>query len=180
MNPHQIFEEGYNAFKPQINVYDGNPYKKVEEFGPRVDGIPVRSFQIESVPFFNGWEKARKDYNKAETYALFLDDFRFPNWINYIQYPILSSWMIARHYYQFVEIIEKYGIPSLISWDYDLDRHGLEDPGPYKNGLDCVKYLIQYCTKNNLKFPPSVVHSQNPIGGQEIFNFLSNYLQTNK
>lgn len=47
------------------------------------------------------------------TYALFLDDERFPKNVTWIDYPISDgNWTIVRNYKEFVDIIMKKGIPK--------------------------------------------------------------------
>ncbi len=165
-----IFQQGRESFRPDLNVYDANPYKQTEDRSGK-----IIAFQPEATPFFNGWQVAKKEYLKTDNYALFLDDFRFPNWINYINYPESTIFIIARHFYDFVDIIEEDGMPDFISWDFDLDLHGLDmSHVPYKTGLDCMIWLDEYCKKNNFKFPAGAVHSQSPTGAPQLVEFLNN------
>jgi hypothetical protein len=162
----ELFEFGKSTFSPNKNVYDTNPYRQII--------LPP-----EAVPFFNGWEWARKEHDKSSTYSIFLDDFRFPNWVNWIELPN-TYWQVARHYYSFISLIEKHGLPDFISWDYDLDQHGFPEITNlnYKNGLDCAKWTIDYCEKNKLSFPKSIVHSQNPEGRIYIYDTIKSYLES--
>lgn len=168
----KVFKEGYEAFKPDLSVYESTPYKREEVR----DGKQV-AYQIEAIPFFNGWEQARKEHDKAEGYSLFLDDYRFPNWVNWVQFPP-SHWIIARHYYDFVEIINKHGLPKFVTFDHDLDLHGLNmGELPYKTGVDCAQWLIDYCEANSLLFPNCAIHSTNQICGPRIYNLILKYLK---
>jgi hypothetical protein len=122
---------------------------------------------------------------------LFLDDLRQP--------PLHLNRMfdVVRSYDDFVEYIETYGVPELISMDHDLDReHTLffydnggfrNPPDPkfenfkFKTGYDCALWLIEYCKDNNLELKKVIVHSHNPIGSKNIYEVLSGYqLKTNK
>lgn len=103
---------------------------------------------------------------------LFLDDCRsIPD----------SSWDVVRSYKEFVEFIEKNGVPDIISFDHDLAFEHYpfseESPGleiPYdkyteKTGYDCAKWLIE-----NDKLPTKYfVHSMNPVGKANIEFVLS-------
>lgn len=171
MNVEELFKGGQVAFNPDHNVYEINPYKRIDNFREDVQG-----FQIEATPFFNGWEAARRLHDKSPVYSIFLDDFRFPNWINWVPLPS-THWTITRHYYDFVSTIEQHGVPVFISWDYDLDLHGLEHIKKleYKTGLDCAKWLVEYCEKNNIPFPRAQIHSQSPTGAPRIYEFLRDY-----
>lgn len=120
---------------------------------------------------------------------LFLDDVRDINMI----YPNYDSkdWVIARNYHEFVNFIEKFGLPDFISFDHDLGfehtrwyfengGHG-NPPDPKetvfkeKTGYDAAKWLTEYCLNNNLKLPDYKVHSANPVGKQNIISYLENF-----
>lgn len=131
---------------------------------------------------------------------LYLDDTRH----NYDSFQMLGyviykeKWDIVRNYDEFIEWIEKNGLPDIISFDHDLaDTH--YTPKEYwddyhksaeyqssiihkeKTGLDCAKWLIGYCLDNNLKLPKYLVHSANPVGRDNIFYLLRNFeLSQNK
>lgn len=120
---------------------------------------------------------------------LFLDDIRDPSGVaNYI-YPIelrsiykLENWEIVRNYEQFVDFINKNGLPKKISFDHDLadihyDIKTWTQGFKYheKTGFDCAKFMIEYCLKNNLKFPEWYCHSQNPVGRNNIISLINNF-----
>lgn len=100
------------------------------------------------------------------------------------------EWVL--NYEQFVMWIEKFGLPDLISFDHDLaDEH--YTPKEYwddyqlskqyqesqnyqeKTGMDCAKWLIDYCMDNNLKLPKFYSHSANPVGRDNILGILENF-----
>jgi hypothetical protein len=102
------------------------------------------------------------------------------------------EWVL--NYEQFVQWIEKFGLPDIISFDHDLaDEH--YTPQEYwndyqlskqyqesqnyqeKTGLDCAKWLIDYCEETNLKLPKYYVHSANPVGADNIRILLGNYIK---
>lgn len=119
---------------------------------------------------------------------LFLDDLRsvdmvYPN-------PNMSEWVIVRDFYQFVDYIQKYGLPDYISFDHDLGMEhtrfyfqngGHESPPDpltadfkEKTGYDAAKWLVNYCVENGKKLPTFYVHSANPIGAKNIRDYLKN------
>lgn len=125
---------------------------------------------------------------------LYLDDIRH----NYDSLQMLGysvykeKWSIVRNYTEFVEWITKNGLPDIVSFDHDLaDIH--YTPKEYwndyhlskeyqekliyteKTGLDCAKWLIDYCLDNNKKLPKYLVHSANPVGRDNIFYLLRNF-----
>lgn len=96
------------------------------------------------------------------SYNIFLDDERFPSNSD------LRDYKIVRNYKDFCELISTLGLPDFISFDHDL--------GEGKTGHDCTKYLIEYCLDNKLK--PNFefyVHSQNPVGKQNIYNLINDF-----
>jgi hypothetical protein len=134
-------------------------------------------------------------------YKLFLDDIRNPtDAFHYTNKPIYSEnngWVIVRDYASFKKVIlqyfDEYGLlPQLISFDHDLaDEHYsnamYEDPEKYngyyenkfveKTGYDCAKWLVEFCIEQELTLPHYMVHSMNPIGGENINMYLKNFLK---
>jgi len=91
------------------------------------------------------------------TIKLYLDDLR----------RIPYGFVEIRSYTEFVKYITQYGLPNFISFDHDL---GLEE-----SGYDCAKWLVNYCLDSNERLPDFVVHSQNPVGKQNIESILNNF-----
>jgi len=144
------------------------------------------------------------------SYNLFLDDIRMPKdaWI----YPrrdnknvIISgksleamsgvpndNWQIVRSYEQFVSIIEKRGIPDVVSFDHDLSEEYMDyyfsetcQTGiiEYENlksnsGYHCAQFLCKICLNKNIKFPKYYIHSANQWGSKNIKNYIQNFLKT--
>lgn len=97
---------------------------------------------------------------------LYLDDIRIPK---------TDGWDIVRSYDEFVNYIERNGLPDVISFDHDLaDIH--YDPSTWvqgfkykeKTGYDAAKWLCEYCFENSLPLPEWNVHSANPVGRENI------------
>jgi len=128
-----------------------------------------------------------------EKYNLFLDDFRNPeDCANYMSTPHiyrLLKWDVVRSYDEFKDVIEQRGLPEIISFDHDLaDEHYDSDmysgDDSYnkkyehfteKTGYDCAKWLVEYCMDRDLDLPQYVVHSMNPAGGRNIWEYLESY-----
>ena len=100
---------------------------------------------------------------------LFLDDIRMPldgsinaksREINPDIYKL--EWIVVRNYFQFVEWITENGLPDAISFDHDLGE------ADERTGMDCAKWLVNYCLDNNLSLPQWAVHSANPAGYDNI------------
>jgi hypothetical protein len=129
------------------------------------------------------------------SYNLFLDDIREPDMAaNYMPPPtnswyITLNWVVVRSYDEFIQYIKKNGLPSMISFDHDLgedeaERLRLDGISKHKarsykktvkSGFDCAKWLCYYCMDNDLELPHYLVHSQNPVGAENIASYLENF-----
>lgn len=88
---------------------------------------------------------------------LYLDDLR----------PVPPGYVGLRSYGAFVAYITEQGLPDFISFDNDL--------GEVESGYDCAKWLVDYCIGHQKILPDFVVHSQNPVGKENIEKLLGNY-----
>lgn len=70
-------------------------------------------------------------------------------------------------YDEFVNFINKNGVPEFISFDHDL--------GEGKTGFDCAKFLVEFCMDNGVSDINFQVHSQNPVGKENIEKLLDNF-----
>jgi hypothetical protein len=97
------------------------------------------------------------------TYKLFLDDERNP------VTPI--DWKIARSFEEACRLFEEFGAPSFISFDHDL--------GQSLSGFDFAKWIVDKDQDQNFLTEDFdyYVHSQNPIGKQNIEGLLNSYLR---
>lgn len=88
---------------------------------------------------------------------LYLDDLRTtPN-----------GFIRVYNYDDFINYINRNGLPDFISFEHDL--------GLGKTGYDCAKFLVDYCLHNELKITEFTVHSQNPVGKENIEKLLNNF-----
>lgn len=100
-------------------------------------------------------------------YKLFIDDERFPP-----DDDPCARWVIARNIKEVQATIEALGFPIYISFDHDL---GGDEP----SGHDIAKWIVE----TDLDGPviPSgfdfYVHSQNPVGTENIEGLLRQYLK---
>lgn len=88
---------------------------------------------------------------------LFLDDLR----------TAPEDFVQVYSYEEFRVYIEENGVPEFISFDHDL--------GEGKSGFDCAKFLVDYCLDKNIHNISFTVHSQNPVGKENIISLLSNF-----
>lgn len=102
-------------------------------------------------------------------YSLFIDDERLP------PYNDGRNWIIARDWEDVMMCLRIHGMPGYISFDHDLgeEKH---------TGYDIAKFLVSLDMSDDSDFAiPSgfeyYVHSQNPIGKENIEKYLNNYLR---
>jgi len=102
-----------------------------------------------------------------------------------------GNWDIVRTYDQFVDYLEKNGIPDVISFDHDLSDEMMRyyhvvtsktgeinyEDITTKSGLCCAKYLAAVCLEQNKKFPIWYVHSANKWGASNIKNYITDFLE---
>ena len=92
---------------------------------------------------------------------LFIDDERF---------PVTNDFVIARNSADAIAYVEKFGCPNFISFDHDL------------GGDDTAMVFVKWLIEKDLDYQviPSdfdyYIHSQNPIGRQNIDGLLRSYL----
>jgi hypothetical protein len=113
---------------------------------------------------------------------LFLDDYRVPSGVRWVNLPKCDDWDIVRNYDEFVDHIKKNGIPDFVAYDHDLaDEHysALKDINyesfTEKTGLNCAKFLVELCASKNIRHPKYVVHSMNPEGKRNIESYINSY-----
>lgn len=137
-----------------------------------------------------------------ESVLLWLDDLRDPSeemWRNHIAKnianPLRYNIVWVKDYNEFTSYIKNNDMPYLVSFDHDLaDEHytperfwnNYEESKKYqesqnyseKTGLDCARFLIEYCQDNhNGELPNYYVHSYNPVGADNIRALLTNFIK---
>lgn len=93
-------------------------------------------------------------------WKLFLDDERFP--------VEETGWQIARSSNQAIEMVKNNGMPRFISFDHDL--------GDDDTAMNFIHWIIDELHNRQVSIPNDFefdVHSQNPIGAENI-RFLMN------
>lgn len=126
---------------------------------------------------------------------LWLDDIRDPmtqDWLVFspIERPFNTVWV--KSYEEFVDWIINNGLPDGICFDHDLadehyapQEHWDTDWHDHQNfkektGMDCAKWLVDYCIDNNLNLPLYNIQSANPVGKENINQYLQNFLKSKK
>lgn len=117
-----------------------------------------------------------------QSYALFLDDTRKVSDVTWLELPKVK-WLMVKNYNQFVDVIEEYDLPEIVSFDRDLDD---EHYKPYtwnnpqylykeKTGEDCLRWLMNFCETNKRDFPQCYVHTQNPVARLRMFGAIKDF-----
>lgn len=121
---------------------------------------------------------------------LFLDDVRHPDttWMGFMYgrgvdatiYKTLD-WDVVKTYDEFVDFITNNGIPQWVSFDHDLadEHYKSNSESTEKTGLECVKWLVEYCHDNNVPFPQWAIHSANPVGAENMESYILSALKNN-
>ena len=121
-------------------------------------------------------------------YNLFLDDIRIPYDVFKLTilpiYENNDDWVIVKSFNEFVDTLIEKGIPDVISFDHDLSYDAylpinqtneiLYENLEEKTGYDAAKWLVDYCVENDKDIPMYYVHSANPVGAENIKNYLEN------
>lgn len=114
-------------------------------------------------------------------FYLFLDDLRDPSYLRR-EYPTVrlgrggvvipspEEFLVARSVPEAKELIKNLGYPAVVALDHDL---GEDTP----DGYEFVKWLVEEDLDNNWMEPSFiyVVHSMNPVGAMNMFNYLDSY-----
>jgi len=128
----------------------------------------------------------------VKTYKLFLDDIRDPKEaFSYTGFQdfLKDDWKIVRNYDQFIGFIGRNweyhkAFPSIIAFDHDLadEHYGAPSTAIFKEktGMDCAKWLVDFCIDNELALPSWISHSMNPAGRDNINLFLQNFKRHQK
>ena len=130
-------------------------------------------------------------------YNLFLDDTRHQEMhIDYLRTKngfgelyLTEKWYNTIGIPSFKRIIEAKGLPSRISFDHDLGctihpsekglkrkQRKLDVTNP--TGMDCAKWLTNYCMDNKIKLTSEIkVHSANEEGAKNIRAHLDTFIR---
>ena len=110
---------------------------------------------------------------------LWLDDLRDPSKMDWLiryaheyYYKKENKVYWVKSYEEFIEWINKNGLPTKIAFDHDL--------GLGYSGYDAAKWIIDYCMDRNEPIPEWVVQSSNPVGRRNIDQLLYRYKELNK
>lgn len=95
----------------------------------------------------------------SSTYSLYLDDLRDP--------PPDREWVVCRTTHQALDVVARWGMPSLMSLDHDL---GGED-----TSMAFLRRLANEVWDGVSPPPDYRVHSANPVGAQNIVSFMESW-----
>ena len=126
-------------------------------------------------------------------------------WLDDVRNPVERDWLVfspigrdvdvvwAKSYFEFTTWIEKNGLPDAICFDHDLGedesiervKRGFSKrqarilKKEAKSGMDCAKWLVEYCIDNKLSLPKYNIQSANPVGKENIDSLLKNFTKRN-
>ncbi len=124
---------------------------------------------------------------------VFLDDDRFPQQVyEYTKNKIYKEeWIIVRDFNEFKAVIQFSDVYiTHISFDHDLGedkakklvaegiskRKARAQKKLAKSGMDCAKWYIEYLQEEKINDLPNIlVHSQNPVGKENIIKLFESY-----
>ena len=127
-------------------------------------------------------------------------------WLDDVRDPLTNDWLVfspigrdvnvvwVKSYYDFTIWIEKNGLPDAICFDHDLGedvaieriKKGLSKrqarilKKESKSGMDCAKWLVNYCLDNDKPLPKYAVHSANPAGAENIEGLFLSFLKNGR
>lgn len=115
----------------------------------------------------------KKNTNTNTKVLLWLDDMRNPShpyWLEVYPKQLSNNNVVwVKNYSAFVEWIEQNGLPYMIAFDHDL---GESDD---KSGMDCAKWLVEYCLDNGKLLPEYIIQSANPVGVENIDGLFKSF-----
>jgi len=135
---------------------------------------------------------------------LWLDDIRDPlegDWLVFSPIPQPFKVVWVKTFIEFANWISENGVPAGICFDHDLsdfqafyngypdrleaDLAEAREQGKIqewneileneKTGLDCCKWLIDYCIDNEVELPKWNCQSANPVGKENMNSLLNNF-----
>lgn len=109
----------------------------------------------EPYSYFAKMEKAKKN-NKEISSLASQRNYEFYSNNVFNKYNVTFDWV--KNIEQFSDYIQRNGVPEFISFDRDLT---VNKNNPLPDGLDCIKWLKQYCNEKKLPLPKCFVHSAN-------------------
>jgi len=106
--------------------------------------------------------------------GLFLDDERNPEDVTWIKYPCEIVWDIVRTHAEFEKALI-HNSYDFVSLDHDIQDFTEE----YKEltGYTCLLTMINFVMDDGMSLPRLFVHSQNPVGAENIRQHYNNYLK---
>ena len=77
----------------------------------------------------------------------------------------------ARTFFEFKSWITTNGMPDVMDLDHDLGTSMM-------TGMDCLKFAIStHCENSDMNLPELRIHSQNPVGCENMQCLYNNYIK---
>jgi len=146
---------------------------------------------------YNNWkQKCNQILNRSglsgTNILLWLDDVRDPfsvdnKWISKYApeyFEVKNSVVWVKNYKEFTNWILNNGLPEKIAFDHDLADRYYDNQTQQENviwhektGMDCAKWVVDYCIDYKQPLPLWVCQSANPVGAENINKLLTSYLK---
>lgn len=117
---------------------------------------------------------------------LFLDDHINPDDVVGDIYEG-GGWQVVGNYHEFIAFVMEEGVPEVVSFDHDLvdEHYGIDWCDIYEGGmlastseptgLDCAKWLYDFCHETKTALPMALCHSLNPKGREVIERYITKW-----
>lgn len=116
--------------------------------------------------------------------CIFLDDERIIGDVTWVDYPKYWAVHTIRTFDEFKKHVvgilnlvypEQEAI-AMLDFSFDHDIQCFDAEGNETTGYDCVKWLCDYCLEKKIDLDKLsyVVHSQNPVGKENIITYIEN------
>ena len=107
---------------------------------------------------------------------IFLDDERNLEDVTWIKYPEFYSVITVRNFHEFKYVIQYVKDWNNTYFSFDHDLQDFNDDGSENTGYDCLKWLCDYIMNNDIKNLNVIVHTKNPVGGNNIKYYHQNFM----
>ena len=157
------------------HTYNGERDNIDYEWEKNENTIKENSLEKLTILWLDDQRDPYKYLNTKSTSATFARNKQFYDDLSK-HYDINFVWV--KNIYQFINYIKNNGVPQFVSFDHDLNNRGggegLSDEQKLNNnGVNCAKWLVNYCKQMGQSLPKFYVHSANPKHGPEINRVLT-------
>lgn len=107
---------------------------------------------------------------------VFLDDERYADDVTWIKIPEHFGLITFRKSKDFFLFVDEIDDVSKYIFSFDHDLQDFDDCGNESTGYDCIKYLVEHFSKNNLCIDNlnAISHTMNCVGRENINSYINN------